>query len=138
MWTGSGKLKDLDYLDGICLLAKNYAEMQNLTNRLAEDAAKIGLKINYGKTEIMNNFIPILMPISVDGVALKEVHKFTYLGCSIAKDGDVGNEIRIRIGKAGAAFRSMGRVLNDNNISLKTEIKLYDFMAASHRKVLRK
>ena len=40
-WTGSGKLKDLDYAEDICLLAENSAETQNLTNRLAEDAAKI-------------------------------------------------------------------------------------------------
>ena len=86
----------------------------------------------------MNNFTSNSTLISVDGIDLKERHWYTYLGCSIANDGDVKNDIGIRIGKAGAAFRSMGRVLNDNNISLKTEIKLYDFMAASHRKVLRK
>ena len=102
-------MKDLDYADDICLLAENYAEMQDLTNRLAEDAAKIGLKVNCGKSEIMKNFIPNSTPISVDGVDLKEVDKFTYLGCSITNDGDVRNEIGIRIGKAGAAFR---RLLN--------------------------
>ena len=62
-WTGSRRLKDLDYVGDTCLLAENYAEMQNLTNRLAEDAAKIRLKNNCGKSEIMNTFIPISTPI---------------------------------------------------------------------------
>ena len=52
-WTGLKKLKDLDYADDICLLAESYVEMQNLTNQLAEGAAKIGLKINCGKSEVM-------------------------------------------------------------------------------------
>ena len=74
----------------------------------------------------MNSFIPISTPIKVDGVDLKEIDKFTNLGCSIAKDSDVRNEIGIRIGKACAVVRSMSKVWNSSNISLKTKIKLYD------------
>ena len=74
----------------------------------------------------MNNFTPNSTPISLDGVNLKEVDRFTNLGCSIANDGEVRNESGIRIGKSGAAFRSMNWVWNDNNISLKNKMKLYD------------
>ena len=131
VWTGSEKLKDLDYADDICLLAESYEEMQHLTDQLARDAGKIGLKINCGKSEIMKNSLPGTTPISVDGVNLKEVDRFTYLGCSITNDGDVRGEIGIRIGKAGAAFRDMNKVWSNENISLKTKIKLYDSIITS-------
>ena len=130
-WIGKEKLKDLDYADDICLLAENFEEMQRLTDKLSSDAAKIGLRINCSKSEIMKKFQPDAAPISVDGVDLKEVEKFTYLGCSIASDGDIRNEINIRIGKAGAAFRNMSKVWNNGTISLKTKIKLYDSIVTS-------
>ena len=130
-WVGSEKLKDLDYADDICLLAENFEEMQQLTDQLASDAAKIGLKINCNKSEIMKKFQPVSVPISVDGVNLKEVEQFTYLGCNITNDGDIRNEINIRIGKAGAAFRNMSKVWSNRIISLRTKIRLYDSIVTS-------
>ena len=130
-WIGSEKLKDLDFADDICLLGENFEEMQQLTDQLASDAAKIGLKINCNKSEIMKKFQPVSAPISVDGVNLKEAEQFTYLGCSITNDGDIRNEINIRIGKAGAAFRNMSKVWSNGTISLRTKIRLYDSIITS-------
>ena len=113
------------------MLAENYEDMQRLTDQLACDAAKIGLKINCNKSEIMKKFLPVSTAISVDGVDLKEVEQFTHLGCSIKNDGDIRGEINIRIGKAGAAFRNMSKVWSNRTISLKTKIRLYDSIVTS-------
>ena len=48
--------------------------------------------------------------VTIDGTDLKEVENFTYLICDIRKDGYVGNEVGIKIGKAGDAFRSLNKV----------------------------
>ena len=47
---------DLDYADGICLLAESFDEMQQLTDQLVSDAAKIGIEVNYNKSEIIKKF----------------------------------------------------------------------------------
>ena len=60
---------------------------------------------------------------------LKKLHfrrwtRSFYLGCELRKYGDIRNEINIRIGKAGAAFRGLSKVWNEKGISLRTKFKL--------------
>ena len=95
------------------------------------EASKVGLKINTRKTEIMKIRSPDNQPIIIDNVELKEVEKFTYLGCEIRKDGNIRNEVGIRIGKAGSAFRTLNKVWNAQNISLSTKLKLFSSIVIS-------
>ena len=74
----------------------------------------------------MKSFPPNATPISADGVDLKEICQFTYLGCNVANDGEVRSKNGVRIGKAGAAYRIMNKVWKYSGTSLKTDIKLYD------------
>ena len=60
----------------------------------------------------------------IEEAAVREVDKFVYLGCELQKDGDIRNEINIRIGKASVAFRDLSRVWNENGISLRTKLKI--------------
>ena len=52
------------------------AQECSLTDRLEEDAAKMGLKINCGKSEIMKSFTSNSTHIRVDGVDLKEKDRY--------------------------------------------------------------
>ena len=54
-----------------------------------------------------------------------------YLGCEMQNDGDIRNEIGIRIGKAGAAFRAMENVWNESGMSLRTKLKLFNSIVLS-------
>ena len=44
-------LTDLDYAEDIALLSRNFEDAQKLLTRVEEEALKVGLKINRGKTE---------------------------------------------------------------------------------------
>ena len=46
-------LTDLDYADDIVLLSSSFVNAQKLLTRKEEEALKVGLKINRGKTEYM-------------------------------------------------------------------------------------
>jgi hypothetical protein len=48
-WGLCGKLTDLDYADDICLLAHSTRAMQTMLEKIAREAAKVGLKINVKK-----------------------------------------------------------------------------------------
>ena len=64
--------------------------------------------------------------VVIDNENIKDVEKFVYLGCEVRRDGDIRNEVGIRIGKAGAAFRSMEAVWNESGMSLRTKLKLFN------------
>ena len=69
--------------------------------------------------------------VIIDNTELKEVEKFTYLGCEIRQDGNIRNKVGIRLGKAGSAFRTLNKVWNAQNISLSTKLKLFSSIVVS-------
>ena len=124
-------LKDLDYADDTCLLARDMDAMRQMTELVVGEADKVGLKINTRKTEIMKIRSSDNQRVIIDNTELKEVEKFTYLGCEIRQDGNIRNEVGIRVGKAGSAFRTLNKVWNAQNISLSTKLKLFSSIVVS-------
>ena len=74
-------LEDLNFADDICLISYKLEDMQLKSNKLAEEASKIGLQVNIEKTEVMK--IPgqqqqqCQTAISINGRNLKETTSFT-------------------------------------------------------------
>ena len=62
---------------------------------------------------------------------LQEINNFLYLGYEIRKDGNIRYEVSIRIGKAGATFRNMEKVWNEDGMSLRTKLKLFNSIVLS-------
>ena len=106
-------------------------EMRLMTELVSTEAGKVGLKINARKTEIMKIRNIDNCAVTLGNVDIKEVEKFMYLGCELRQDGDIRNEIGIRIGKAGSAFRMMNKVWNENGMSLATKLKLFNSIVIS-------
>ena len=129
--TSGRRLRDLAYADDICLLADDLEDLRVLTEAVVCEAGKVGLKVNTRKTEIMNVRTNDNRPVIIENEPLQEVDKFVYLGCEIRKDGDIRNEVSIRIGKAGAAFRNMEKVWNEDGMSLRTKLKLFNSIVLS-------
>ena len=117
-WVGGGRLRDLAYADDICLLTENLEELRRLSEALMEEAGNVGLKVNTNKTEIIKVRTEDTSENHNEEAHLKVVDKFVYSWCELQKDGDIQNDINIRIGKAGAAFRWLLKVWNKNGISL--------------------
>ena len=47
-WTLTQCLEDLDFADDLCLISQKHQHMQEKTNKLIQEAAKTGLKSEYG------------------------------------------------------------------------------------------
>ena len=62
---------------------------------------------------------------------IQEAEKFVYLGCKVREDGDIRNEVGIRIRQAGTAFRNMERVMNENGMSFRTKFNLFNSFVSS-------
>ena len=125
-WTFTTYLEDIDFADDISLLSHTKQQMQEKTTKLKEEGEKIGLKINKQKTKIMRMNNRNNNNISIDGDFLEEVDTFCYLGSVVNINGEVKEEVNIRIGKAATAFRKLGNIWKSRKISRKTKIKLYN------------
>ena len=124
-------MRDLAYADDICLLADDLQDLRRMTEAVVWEAGRVGLRVNTRKTEIMKIRTEDTSQVMIEDEILQEVEKFVYLGCEVRKDGDIRNEVGIRIGKAGAAFRNMEKVWKENGMSLRTKLKLFNSIVLS-------
>ena len=76
-------ITDANYIDDIAILANTPNQAETLLHSLERAAAGIGLHVNAHKTEYMcfNQAGDIS---TLDGISLKLVYKFTYLGSSVS------------------------------------------------------
>ncbi|KAF0026068.1 hypothetical protein F2P81_020805 [Scophthalmus maximus] len=125
-WSLTEHLDDLDFADEITLLSHTHQQMQDKTTRLETTAAELGLKVNGPKTKTMQINIKSMNLITLEGHALEEVNTLTYPGSVIAVNGGSEEDVKARIGKAGAAFNILTKIWKTKNISLKTKLKIYN------------
>ena len=119
------RLENLAYADDICLLADDLEDLRRMTERNICEAGKVWLRLNTKNIEIiMTKRINDTSQIMIENKPLKKVENLVYLGCEIRKDGDIRNEVGIRNGKAGAAFKNMEKIWNEDGMSLRTKLKL--------------
>ena len=52
-WKLTSVLEDLDFADNIALLSSRYVDIEDKTNGLVDEAARVGLKINAKKSKVM-------------------------------------------------------------------------------------
>ena len=80
---------------------------QEMTTKLEEQSAQVGLNISREKTKVMGiTHRPLTQPIGL-AIAqgnIESVERFTYLGSVISRDGDVEADINTRLAKAAAVF----------------------------------
>ena len=116
-------ITDADYADDIAILANTPDQAETLLYSLERAAAGVGLYVNAHKTEYMcyNQTGDIS---TLDGTPLKLVHKFTYLGSSIAS---TEKDIDTRLTKAWTAINRLSIIWKSD---LTDKMKRSFFQAA--------
>ena len=67
-----------------------------------------------------------LLNVNIEGISIKKVEKFKYLGSMMSEDGRCDSEIRARIGLARTSFGEMR--------SFSTNLSLNELLKGSHVK----
>ena len=118
-------LTDLDYADDISLLSDNVEQAQELLHRVELECAKVGLRLNAKKTEVLTyNVPPEHQPLITAGsTVLKEVEDFKYLGSWV---NSTEQDLKVRKALAWRALNGMTSVWNSN---LPRQTKLSFFCA---------
>ena len=121
----SGKrLFDMDFADDIALISSSNAQLQKCSDELRQNSEKVGLRFNIKKCETMGT-LGNIGNIEIGNEIVKDVENFTYLGSIISNNGQASNEIKSRLGKAGAAFGKMHKIWSSKQINLKTKLNIY-------------
>ena len=128
------RLTDLDFVDDIAILVEEENLCQEMTTKLEEQSAQVGLNISLEKTKVMGiTQRPSSQPIAVAQGSIEYVERFTYLGSVISRDGDVESDINTRLAKAAAVFRRLDSVWRSSTLSLKIKLDLSLIVSTASR-----
>ena len=130
-WVEGAVLEDLDYADDLGLVSQNFEDTQEKMTRLSRKAKVLGLKVSQKKTEILRINTEDRRSVLLNGEALKDCDKFTYLGCVVSKTGGTEEDDDNRITKARNAFAKLRNIWNSSIYMTKTKLKLFDAIVKS-------
>ncbi len=125
-WTIVDQLDDLDFADDLALLSHTCTQMQEKTSILEEEADKVGLHINVGKTKLLKINSTSSNNIKLKSGEIEEVSSFTYLGSIVDTVGGTEQDIKTRIGKARTAFNLLKKVWKSREITTTTKIRIFN------------
>ena len=122
---GERSLKDTEYADDAALLAETLMAVVALTNYLANESEKFGLKFNFPKTKIMSvtrKFGPLPQAV-VNNINIDVAENIVHLGSQLGNEGGSEADVKRRIALAGVTFhRLWEKVFKRHEISLATKL----------------
>ena len=125
IWTFTESIGDIDFADDIYLFAHSHRDIQSKTEKLARNAAKVGLHVNKDKTNTMRNNCQTADAVKIGEQDIEDVTEFTYLGAKVTTDGNTDAEIKTWINKARGAFAALKNIWKTKMISKKTMIRSF-------------
>ena len=125
---GASSLTDFDYADHVALLAELIALLQSTLEIFSQEAAPLGLQVNWAKTKIqsLSDFLPKPDPLTIEGQAVESVDSFVYLGSLVDTSCRSSPEIRRRIGIARQTFKDLERGVWGSKLILATKLRIYN------------
>ena len=125
---GSYHLADLEYADDTALFTESLDDLTLALDVFNEEATKLGLVINWEKTELMViGDGPEPQPLTYEGTQVKFVPSFKYLGSTITSSGDIRPEVNRRRALAASALKSLDRPLwKQRHVSRRTKMRVYN------------
>ena len=117
-------------------MAHKKNDLQSIVDRFAEASRPVELTISLEKTEVLVQAAPnTIRPqpnITIEGVQLKCVESFKYLGSTTSADGSLDSKISSRMNEESQALgRLKAKVLQQKGIRLSTKIKVYKTVVVS-------
>ena len=124
---GGVNLTNLRYADDTALFADSEEKLQAIVDVVMEESERMGLRLNREKTVVMVCSKKASTPdcsILIQGVRLKQVECFQYLGSWVTSDARCDKDIKSRIGLAKVTYRRMERLLASRTVSIGTRVRV--------------
>ncbi len=109
--------------------------MQHALNTISRLYQSFDQQVNTQKTEVMLHLYtpaPIPPRFHINGVPLKTVDNFTYLGSTLSSCCSLDTKIHTWINKASSSFgRLRSRVFENRNLKVSTKVAVYNAVCLS-------
>ena len=124
---GQEMISHLLFTDDLVFLAESEERLQLTLERFGVECSDACMRISTSKSEgMVVARREAQCRLTVNGVALKQVEKFKYLGSTFTCDGKWDTEINIRIGKAGAVMRELYRtIVTKRELSIRAKLAVF-------------
>ncbi|MCG8432081.1 MAG: reverse transcriptase family protein, partial [Candidatus Omnitrophica bacterium] len=122
-------LPDLDYADDVTLLETSDNHGNRLLNSVARAGGEVGLSVSVPKTKGMG-IGDTTGAVQLEGQQLDTEDHFRMLGSTVMSNGRLDEEVKIRIGRASAAFGQLSKVWR-SRVSLRTKLRIYNAVVIS-------
>ena len=108
------------------LMAESKEELKSLLMKVKQENEKVGLKLNFQKTNIVAS--SLISSWQIDGETVERVADFIYLGSKITADGDCSHEIKRCLLLGRKVMTNLESILKSRDITLSTEVHLVKAM----------
>ena len=118
-------ISNLRYADETTFMAES-EELKSLLMKVKEESEKVGLKLNFQKTKIMESG-----PITswqIDGETVETVSEFIFWGSKIPADGDCSHEIKRCLLFGRKVMSNLDSIFKSRDITLPTKVHLVKAM----------
>ena len=119
-------INNLRYADDTTLMAESEEKLKSLLVKVKEESEKVGLKLNFQKTNIMASG-----PITsweIDGETVEIVADFILGGPKITADSGCSHEIQRHLLLGRKVMTNLDSILKSRDITLPTKVHLVKAM----------
>lgn len=131
-------ITEILFADDLEFLTTCAIELQQMLNIFDKIVTAFGGKINTSKTQVMmivqdrRQAGAVLPEIMVQGVILKCVEEYTYLGTLETRDNKMNAEVSVRCQKMRAAYFRYNREIFQGYLDIRTKVKLFNIMVVTN------
>lgn len=120
------ELVDLDFADNIALAVEPFEDLQALTANLEKVATNNGLNISQDETNDMvmhqRDSIRNNNQIKIKDKPVKSVEKLKYIVSVISANGNINDDINMKIGETAVNFKKMNKIWQFTLFSIRLQI----------------
>ena len=115
-------INNLRYADDTTLMAESEEELKSLLMKVKEESAKVGLKLNIQKTNIMAS--GSITSWQIDRETMETMTDFILGGSQSTADGDCSHEIKRHLPPGRKAMANLDSILKSREITLPAKVCL--------------
>ena len=122
-------VNQLLFADDAALVAESESGLKELVKVFGEACGEVGLCVNVDKSKVMScsrRGDESELNVCLDGVQLREVESFVYLGARVDARGGIEGEVSERVKKAYGVWGALGRVMKNRVMGLEVKRRLYE------------
>ena len=114
-------INNLRYADDTTLMAESKEELKSLLMKVKEESAKVGLRLNIQKTNIVES--GLITSWQIDGETMETVTDFIFLGFKITADDDCSHGIKRGLLLGRKVTANLDSILKSRDVTLPTKVQ---------------